>query len=102
MKVSELTRKEVTSYCRIDDDAADIELIDSLFLPAAKAYIKSHSNLTDDDMDKYEDIPIAVCALCSHMYDNRSVEVTSDKVNEIVMNIIGKYDRNLIPVEVTE
>lgn len=102
MKVSELTRKKVASFCRIDDDAADIELIDSLFLPAAKAYIKSNSNLTDDDMDKYEDIPIAVCALCSHMYDNRSVEVTSDKVNEIVMNIIGKYDRNLIPVEVAE
>lgn len=102
MKVSELNRKEVASYCRIDDDAADIELIDSLFLPAAKAYIRSNSNLTNDDMDKYEDIPIAVCALCSHMYDNRSVEVTSDKVNEIVMNIIGKYDRNLIPVEVAE
>lgn len=50
-------------------------------------------------MDKYEDIPIAICALCSHMYDNRSVEVTSEKVNEVVMNIIGKYDKNLIPME---
>ena len=102
MKVSEITRETVIGFCRIDDDAADIGLIDTLFLPAAKEYIKSHCNLSDGEMDKYADLPIAVCALCSHMYDNRSVEVTSDKVNEIVMNIIGKYDRNLIPVGVAE
>lgn len=102
MKVSELNRENVTLFCRIDSDAADIELIDTLFLPAAKSYIRSHSSLTDEDMDKYEDITIAVCALCSHMYDNRSVEVTSERVNEIVMNIIGRYDRNLIPMEVSE
>lgn len=99
MKVSELNREIVTRFCRIDDDAADVELIDTLFLPAAKEYVRTHTNLDNEEMDQYEDIPIAVCALCSHMYDNRSVEVTSDKVNEIVMNIIGKYDKNLIPGE---
>lgn len=102
MKVSELNRKIVTSFCKIDDDAVDIELIDTLFLPAAKEYVKSHTSLTTEEMDRYGDIPIAVCALCSHMYDNRSVEVTSDKVNEIVMNIIGKYDKNLVPREESE
>lgn len=53
-------------------------------------------------MDKHEDITIAVCALCSHMYDNRSVEVTSEKVNQIVMDIIGRYDKNLVPMGVKE
>lgn len=89
-------------FCKIDEDAADLELLEAIFLPAAKEYVRTHTGLTDEEMDNYEDIPVAVCALCSHMYDNRSVEVTSEKVNQVVMNIIGKYDKNLIPREVTE
>lgn len=99
MKVSEVTANVVITYSRIDVDATDKYLIETLFLPAAKQYIKSHAHLTDDEMDQYADIPVAVCALCAHMYDNRSVEVTSDKVNQVVMDIIGKYDKNLIPME---
>lgn len=101
MKVSELTADLAATFCRVDDDASDIDLISTLFLPAAKAYVKKHTGLSDKEMDQYEDIPIAVCALCSHMYDNRSVEITSDKVNQVVMDIIGKYDKNLIPREGT-
>ena len=101
MKVSELTGETAATFCRVDDDAVDRNLIDTLFLPAAKEYVRSHTGLTEEEMDKYADIPIAVCALCSHMYDNRSVEVVSDKVNQVVMDIIGKYDKNLVPSEVT-
>lgn len=97
MKVTELSANVVMLFCKVDDDATDKTLIDTLFLPAAKEFVKSHTGLTDEEMDQYADIPIAVCALCSHMYDNRSVEVTSDKVNQVVMDIIGKYDKNLIP-----
>lgn len=92
----------VALFCKIDEDAADLELLEAIFLPAAKEYVRTHTGLTDEEMDNYEDIPVAVCALCSHMYDNRSVEVTSEKVNQVVMDIIGKYDKNLIPREVTE
>lgn len=101
MKVSELTGDFVSTFCRVDDDATDKKLIETLFLPAAKKYVRSHTGLTDEEMDLHEDIPIAICALCSHMYDNRSVEVTSDKVNQVVLDIIGRYDKNLIPREVT-
>lgn len=99
MTVSELTVDTVATFCKIDDDATDRELIGTLFLPAAKEYVKTHTGLTEEEMDEHQDIPIAICALCSHMYDNRSVEVVSDKVNEVVMSIIGKYDKNLIPGE---
>lgn len=101
MKVSELTGDFVATYARVDEDAADRELLDTLFLPAAKAYIRSHTGLTDGQMDEKPDIPIAVCALCCQMYDNRSVEVTSDKLNSVVADIIGKYDHNLIPKAVS-
>lgn len=102
MKVSELTSQQVALFCRVDEDATDVGLIDTLFLPAAKQYVKGHTGMTDEEMDKHEDIPIAVCALCCHMYDNRSVEVTSDKLNQVVLDVIGRYDRNLIPGEVEQ
>lgn len=95
-----MTADYVADFARIDQDAPDRYLVDTLFLPAAKAYIKSETAMTDEDMDKYEDLPIAVLALCCQMYDNRSVEIASDKLNPVVMDIIGKYDRNLIPQEV--
>lgn len=99
MKVSELSADVAMQFCKVDDDATDKTLIDTLFLPAAKEFVKSYTGLTNEEMDQYADIPIAICALCSHMYDNRSVEVASDKVNQVVMDIIGKYDKNLIPME---
>ena len=100
MKVSELTSGFIATFCRVDEDATDMELIGTLFLPAAKAHIMGHTGLTAQQMDDHEDITIAVCALCAQMYDNRSVEVASDKANPVVADIIGRYDRNLIPREV--
>lgn len=97
MKVSELTADIIISFSKIDDDATDKDLIDSLFLPAAKKYVRSHTSLTEEEMDTHEDLPIAVCALCAHMYDNRSVEIASDKVNKVVTDILNRYDNNLIP-----
>lgn len=99
MKVSEVTADIVLVFSKIDDDATEKQLIEKLFLPAAKSHIQKQTGLTAEEMDKYEDLPIAVCALCSYMYDNRSVEVASEKVNQVVMDIIGKYDKNLIPKE---
>lgn len=102
MKVSELTGEFIATFCRVDEDATDRELIETLFLPAAKAYVRSNTGMTEEEMDLHEDIPIAVCALCAHMYDNRSVEVTSDKVNQVVMDVISRYDNNLVPREVAQ
>lgn len=97
MKVSEITNIDVMQLARIDADAADAGLIDSLFLPAAKEHIKGYYGLTDEDLDKHPDIAIAVCALCAHMYDNRSIEVSSDKENRVVREIMEKYSSNLLP-----
>ena len=97
MKVSEITAQDVIELARIDVDATDKALIDKMFLPAAKDHIKGYCGLSDEEMDKYADLPIAVCALCSHMYDNRSVAVDSEKENRVVREIVEKYSQNLIP-----
>lgn len=97
MKVSEITEQDVMELARIDADATDIGLIKRLFLPAAKEHIKGYCALTDEEMDEHPDLSIAVCALCAHMYDNRSVSADSGKENKVVREIIEKYSQNLIP-----
>lgn len=97
MKVSEITEQDVIDLARIDVDATDKGLIGKLFLPAAKDHIKGYCGLSDADMDKYADLSIAVCALCAHMYDNRSVAADSEKENRVVREIVEKYSQNLIP-----
>lgn len=97
MKVSEITEQDVMILARIDADATDMVLISRFFLPAAIEHIKRYCGLTNEEMDQYADLPIAVCALCAHMYDNRSIAVDSDKENRVVREIMEKYAMNLIP-----
>lgn len=97
MKVSELTLETVAIFNRIDTDAADIDLIEYVFLPAAKEHICKILGIDTEEMDKHEDLTLAVCVLAGTMYDNRSMVADSDKENRTVADIVSKYDRNLIP-----
>ena len=97
MKVSEIKAQDVMDLARIDADATDKGLIEKMFLPAAIEHIKGYTGLSDEKMDTYADLPIAVCALCAFMYDNRSIEVASEKENKVVREIVEKYSSNLIP-----
>lgn len=97
MKVSEITEQDVIDFGRIDVDATDKGLITRMFIPAAKTHIRRYTGLTEEEMDTYEDLAIAVCVLCVHLYDNRSMTVDSDKENKTVREVIEKYASNLIP-----
>lgn len=97
MRVSELTAGTVALFNRIDADAADIDLLASVFLPAAEKHICTLLGITEEEMDEHEDLTLAVCVLAGTMYDNRSMVVDSDKENKTVADIISKYDRNLLP-----
>ncbi|MBO5891228.1 MAG: phage gp6-like head-tail connector protein [Oscillospiraceae bacterium] len=97
MKVSELTKETITLYGKVDSDAEDAELLETLFLPAAKEYMMQHAGMTTEQMDEHQDVTVAVCALCIQMYDNRSVSIDTDKLNQVVVDIINRYSMNLIP-----
>ena len=47
-------------------------------------------------LDQHDDITIAVLALISDMYDNRSVSVKETGVNRIVESILGMHSVNLL------
>lgn len=94
MKVSEITVEDVDRYARIDDyDEIEVKNI----LDAAKAYVRSYTGLTDDEIDTHDDFYIAVLALCQDMYDNRSVYVDyKSNVNKVVDSILGMHCTNYL------
>ena len=94
MKPSKITPYEVIKYARMDD--MDADLSPEALLAAAKAFVKSYTGLTDEELDKHEEISIAILALCTDMYDNRQSTVENDKVNRVVETILGLHSVNLL------
>ena len=93
MKVSEITVEDVANYARIDD-FNDIEIKN--ILESAKAYVRSYTGLTDEEIDTHDDFYIAVMVLCQDMYDNRSMYVEKNNVNKVVDAILGMHCVNLL------
>lgn len=99
MKVSELTMPIIANYCRImDDDVTDSE---NLSLEAMKiaaiSYARSYTGLSDSEMERHEDITIAILTLIADMYDNRSMIVDKNNVNRTAEVILSMYAKNLLP-----
>ena len=96
MKVSEITQEYIIEYTRIDEpDESEKKLLDAI-QAAAVSYASSYTGLNAEELDKHEDITIAVLALISDMYDNRSVSVKETGVNRIVESILGMHSVNLL------
>ena len=99
MKVSELTIPIIGNYCRImDDDVTDSE---NLSLEAMKiaaiSYARSYTGLSDSEMERHEDITIAILTLIADMYDNRSMIVDKNNVNRTAEVILSMHAKNLLP-----
>ena len=99
MKVSELTIPIIANYCRImDDDLSDSE---NLSLEAMKiaaiSYARSYTGLGDLEMERHEDITIAILTLIADMYDNRSMIVDKNNVNRTAEVILSMHAKNLLP-----
>lgn len=91
MKVSELTTDNLKEYLRTDDDTNLLEM-----LAAAKAFVKSYTGLSDEEIDEHEDLVPVVYIIVSDMYDNRSFSVNNNKINPFVEITLGLYSKNLL------
>lgn len=98
MKVSEITLKDICGQIRTEetylteDDRSYLDIIRK----ASIEYVKSYTGLSDEDIEKHEDITIAVLVLISDMYDNRQMYVDKSNVNRVVETILGMYCINLL------
>lgn len=96
MKVSDITTADLADYVRADGTNDTTVKFLAAALAAAKGYIKGHTSLTDDEMDEYEEISIAVFAIVADMYDVRSTTADTTAENKTVSAILHLHDKNFI------
>lgn len=95
MRLSEVTIYTVKQFCKEDYDDQDA-LIESVMMPAAAAFISSHTGIEKDALDEYEDITIAFLVTVAEMYDNRRYTVDVTNLNPLVKQILDLHDNNLL------
>lgn len=95
MKISEVTTAIIKQYALIDNDDDDA-LIETVFMPSAKAHICDYTGRAPDALDNYESLTIAYIALCAFLYDNRSMSITNDKQNAVIQSFLDSHRINLV------
>lgn len=98
MKISEVTQEYIANYLRLDEPT-EIELQEiEIMSVGAKAYIKSYTGLSDEEIDQHDDITHAYLILIADMFDNRNlyIEGKASNVNKAVNCILGLYSINLL------
>ena len=94
MKVSEISLETVKDYLKVENDIED-GLIDNI-LTASKNYVKNYTGLTDEEIDKKEDITLAVLVLANEMYSNREYTVEKNIPNPVITSILDMHSMNLL------
>lgn len=102
MKVSEITVIDIANYLRLSEISEEEKKNIELFLNIAINYIenytgiprKNEKNVEAENLDKYEDFTIVVYTLCQDMYDNRSMYVEKNYINNTIKTILDMHTRN--------
>ena len=97
MTVSELTVNNLKNYLRVDTNIDDTLL--AVILPASKRFCAQYTGLALEDLDEYEDMPLAVLAVAADMYEVRQVTLNGTQINPTTAQILGTYSTNLLPSE---
>ena len=99
MKISELNINIVCNHIREiyeNLDTNDITLLESETVSAIQ-YAMSYTGLTQENLDSYEDITIAVLCLISDMWDNREYATNQTNLNPTVQTILSLHCYNFVP-----
>ena len=94
MKISAISLETVKDYLKVENDIED-GLIDNI-LTASKNYVKNYTGLTDEEIDKKEDITLAVLVLANEMYSNREYTVEKNILNPVITSILDMHSMNLL------
>ena len=96
-KISDITAQDVADYLRIAELTTDDTNFINTCIGVATDYILKYTGIVDkNELDKYEDMVIVVFVLCQDMYDTRAMYVDNSNVNQVVENILGLHQRNLL------
>lgn len=104
MKASELTAEDLARYLRIEPDDLDESerLMLKSFLNAARNYSVNYTGQSKEQLDKHEDIAVAVLCLAGDLYTNRDMYTqlkgTGNSIQNLtVRSILDMYCVNFIP-----
>lgn len=100
MKVSELTAAYVGSWLGYiaagASPGASEEAEITAALTAAKAQAAGFTGMTEEELDGYEDITIAVLGLCNDYLVNNRPEGATTAMNRMSEAILGMHSVNLL------
>lgn len=95
MKISEVTDRIINDYCGISEEEAS-DLVE-VMKPAALAYIRAYTGLTDEEIETHEDLTIAYLLLINDMYSQRDYTLSWQKqVNPTVDLILRSHAINYL------
>ena len=93
-KVSEITYTDVADYLRLAELSTDDENTITNMIGIAKAYIQNYTGQTD--LDLFQDFVIVVFVLVQDMWDNRTMYVDNNNLNNVIQSILGLHSVNLL------
>lgn len=95
-KVSDITYQDIADYLRLTElSPSDINTLSAL-LNVAKTYIIQYTGRTNEELDNYQDFVIVVFVLCQDMWDNRTMYVDNQNLNNVVESILNMHSVNLL------
>lgn len=93
MKISEITVATLKEWLGISDGEDDIL---SAVLAAAKQKAVSFTGLTLDELEKYEDVSIAIIGICNDFYINNRPDTAQIGMNPMSEMILQMYSENFL------
>lgn len=91
MKVSEVKNSDILDYLRIDEQE-DL----TMYLEAAKSFVRDYTAMTDEEIDTKPSIVPLVYVLVAEYYENRQFTVDNNKVNAVISSTLDMYRKNLL------
>ena len=99
MRISDVTKDMALLWARSDEPEADCELMGSVIMPAALRHLIEYTGQELYQLNEKPDLAVAYLALCAFMYDNRSMNISTDKENRVIQSFLDRYQVNLVPKE---
>lgn len=85
----------VKQHAKVETDSDD-NLIEQVYMPAAKKHICDYAGLSGEQAEELEDLSIPYLAVCAHLIDHRGMIAESDTVNQVIDAFLQKHSRNLL------
>lgn len=94
-KVSGITYQDAAEFCRIVEVSENDQATLTALIGVAKTFIQNYTGQTD--LDQFQDFVIVVLILVQDMWDNRTMYVDNQNLNNVIETILGMHSVNLLP-----